>query len=405
MQSNCRSCGHILTKTFCDLGHSPPSNSYLKTKEDAEKTYPLKALVCDLCFLVQLEQFQTPDELFSQYAYFSSFSDSWVNHAKRYVDSITEKLHLSAQHLVIEIASNDGYLLQHVQKKGIKILGIEPAQNIGEIAIAKGIPTIKEFFDSKLAKKLSLDAKADLLIANNVLAHVPDLSDFVQGIHILLKEDGVATLEFPHLLQLIKQNQFDTIYHEHFSYFSLLSAKMIFEKHHLDLFAVEELPTHGGSLRVYLQQQGGKRLTEPSVDLLLSKEKRFGLHLLNTYSEFSKKTLLLKEKILHFFHHTQKTQKKIAGYGAPAKGNTLLNYCHLNETHLPFTVDLNPYKQNLFLPGSRIPIFPPSKIREYQPDYLLILPWNLKEEIKSQMAFIRDWGGKFVTAIPDIVVE
>lgn len=403
--SLCRSCNHILSHTFCDLGHSPPSNSYLQTKEALEKSYPLKALVCESCFLVQLEQFQTPDEIFSHYAYFSSFSDSWVRHAKSYVDQITKKLDLTPKHLVIELASNDGYLLQHFQKKGIKILGIEPAENIAEIAIAKGIPTLKEFFGASLAQKLSSEKKADLLVANNVLAHVPNLNDFVQGIQILLKEDGVATLEFPHLLQLIQQNQFDTIYHEHFSYFSIQSVQKIFERHALAIFAVEELRTHGGSLRIYLQHISGKRTIEPSVDLLLSKEKTFGLDKLKTYFTFAENTKLLREKIRHFFFQVKKEKKKIAGYGAPAKGNTLLNYCHLNETHLPFTVDLNPYKQNLFLPGSRIPIFSPSKIGEYKPDYLLILPWNLQEEIKEQMASIRSWGGKFVTCIPNVVIE
>ncbi len=373
-------------------------------KGDEERAYPLKALVCERCFLVQLEQFQSPDEIFGHYAYFSSFSDSWVEHARCYVEEVVERFGLNGRHLVVEIASNDGYLLQHFQKKGIPILGIEPAKNIAEIAIAKGIATLKEFFSAKLAGQL-VGSRADLLVANNVLAHVPSLNNFVQGISILLKEDGVATLEFPHLLQLIRQNQFDTIYHEHFSYFSLMSTEKIFEKNGLEIFDVEKVATHGGSLRVFLQHAGGKRRKELSVDLLLREEREFGLDRMETYFGFSEKIDKLRRRVCDFFWQVKRQKKKIAGYGAPAKGNTLLNYCQIDEELLPFTVDLNPYKQNLFLPGSKIPIFSPSKIEKYRPDYLFILPWNLQEEIKKQMASIRNFGAKFVVAIPDIAID
>ena len=399
--ADCRLCNEPLSESFCDLDQSPPSNAYLSSPDQKEAIFPLHAYVCSHCFLVQLGQFQLPEEIFGQYSYFSSYSKSWLEHAKIYTEQVIERFSLGKSSHVIEIASNDGYLLQNFLARGISHLGIEPARNVAEAARSKGVQTLSEFFGLKLAKTLK---PADLIIGNNVLAHVPDLNDFVAGMKALLAPNGVITLEFPHFLRLFAENQFDTIYHEHFSYFSLLSAEEVFSRHHLALFDVEQLSTHGGSLRVYLQHKGGLRKVEPSVAGLRNEETSFGLNRLETYRSFAKRTDVLKREILSFFELVKAEGKTIAGYGAPAKGNTLLNFCRITRDLLPFTVDLSPHKQGLFLPGSRIPILPPSAILEQKPDYLLILPWNLKEEIVSQMQSIRKWGGKFVFFIPNVAV-
>lgn len=404
MSEKCRFCNHPIHITFCDLGKTPPSNSYLKTLDQKEQLFPLHAFVCNHCFLVQLGQFQSPDEIFKDYAYFSSYSESWVEHARKYVEMMEKRFSLNTDSFVVEIASNDGYLLQHFKNKDIPVLGIEPARNIAEYALQKGIPTLVQFFGRQTAKELS-HKKADLILGNNVLAHVPDLNDFVSGLKELLAPSGVITLEFPHLLQLIIQNQFDTIYHEHFSYFSLYCLEKVFQQHDLSIFDVEEIPTHGGSLRLYIQHQGFTRKEEPRVELLRGKERDFGLDKIDTYSEYSQKVIELKNELNQFFERVKKEGKKIAGYGAPAKGNTLLNYCGITKELLPFTVDLSPHKQGLYLPGTKIPIFSPEKIAIEKPDYVLILPWNIKEEIKKQIAYVKEWGAQFVIPIPDVMIE
>ncbi len=405
MVEKCRFCSSELTLTFCDLGKTPPANAYPKTRGQKEAYFPLHAFVCKSCLLVQLGEFQTPDEIFSHYFYFSSYSDSWVEHAKKYAEQSMRRFSLNPSHKVIEIASNDGYLLQHFRNAGIPILGIEPARNIAEFAQVKGIPTLVRFFGLKVAEELTaLNQKADLLIANNVLAHVPQLNDFVAGLKCLLAPRGVLTLEFPHLLQLIQQNQFDTIYHEHFSYFSLLAAEAIFSRHELELFDVEELSTHGGSLRVYLQHVGGPHPSESRVAALREKESREGMKTLEAYGSFSTRVEAVKKKLLGFLEEAKRQGKIVAGYGAPAKGNTLLNYCRVTPDLLPFTVDRSPHKQGSYLPGTQIPIYAPTKVDEVKPDYLLILPWNLHKEITGQMAHIRNWGAKFVVPIPDLEI-
>lgn len=399
---SCRFCKASLQYTFCDLGKTPLSNSYLKKADQDETYFPLHAYVCHHCFLVQLEQVETPAAIFTDYAYFSSFSSTWVEHARKYTEEVVARFSLTSKEHVVEIASNDGYLLQHFKEKKIPVLGIEPAKNVAKVAIAKGIPTLSKFFGSQTAREL---AKADLVIANNVLAHVPDLRDFISGLKILLKPNGIITLEFPHLLRLIQQNQFDTIYHEHFSYFSLLSVQKIFQSQGLELFDVEQLPTHGGSLRIFLQHVGGKQRIDEKVWALCLEEKTFGLDQVKTYLSFSQKAASLKRELIAFLTKAKQEGKKVAGYGAPAKGNTLLNYCNITTDLLPFTVDLSPHKQGHFLPGSRIPIYAPEKIEEFKPDYLLILPWNLKSEIQKQMSTIRNWGGKFIVPIPQVTIE
>ena len=399
---NCRFCSTPLELTFCDLGQTPPSNSYLKTLSQKEPYFPLHAFVCSNCYLVQLGQFQTPAEIFSDYAYFSSYSDSWLEHAKQYVNKVTQRFHLNSESFVVEIASNDGYLLQYFKEKNIPILGVEPAINVAATAQAKGIPTLTKFFGLKTAEEIV--PKASLIIGNNVLAHVPDINDFVSGISKLLASNGIVTIEFPHLLQLIKQNQFDTIYHEHFSYLSLISSEKIFNRWGLELFDVEELSTHGGSLRVYLQHQGDKHAVTSNIQKVKNDEIEFGLTSLPTYLTYSAKVQEYKKNLRSFFQQIKAEKKLVAGYGAPAKGNTLLNYCQLTPEELPFTVDRSPHKQGHFLPGSHIPIYDPSMIEERKPDYLFILPWNLKEEIIQQMAYIKKWGGKFVIPIPEVIV-
>lgn len=404
----CRFCGNELKETFVDLGMSPLSNSYLKfsTLQNKENFYPLHAYVCPKCYLVQLEEFESSEEIFSDYAYFSSFSKSWLKHAENYANMIVERFKFNSSSKVIEIASNDGYLLQYFIKKNIPVIGIEPAKNVADEAIKKGIPTKSEFFGADLAKKLiNENMYADLLIGNNVLAHVPDLNDFVSGMKKLLADNGVITMEFPHLLKLIEKNQFDTIYHEHFSYLSLITVKRVFQKHDLDIFDVEELSTHGGSLRIYAKHiEDNTKDISINVDKIISKEIEMGLNKIETYKNFSEKVKKTKRDILNFLIHIKSEGKQICGYGAPAKGNTLLNYCGIGTDFLDYTVDISPHKQGLFLPGTHIPIFSPDKIRETKPDYVIILPWNIKEEIIEQMSFIKEWGGKFVTLIPNIEV-
>lgn len=405
MKEQCRFCQNPLSNTFCDLGKTPPSNSYLKSPTDKEHFFPLHAYVCEKCFLVQLGQFQTPDEIFSDYAYFSSYSESWIEHGKKYTEKVAGLFGLNQNSYVVEIASNDGYLLQHFKAKNIPILGIEPAKNVAKVAIEKGIPTLTKFFGKNTALELSQKKKADLIIGNNVLAHVPDLNDFVSGLKILLNPKGLITLEFPHVLQLIQQNQFDTIYHEHFSYFSLICLENVFQKWDLEIFDVEELATHGGSLRLYVQHAQGPHTQNICVQNLKTTELGFGLGKLETYLKYAQNVRAFKESVDAFFKKIRQDKKTIVGYGAPAKGNTLLNYCSLTTSHLPFTVDKSPHKQNLYLPGTHIPIYAPEKIAEIKPDYLFILPWNLKEEIKKQMAFVRDWGCSFVIPVPELKIE
>lgn len=406
--ANCRFCKTELTQNFVDLGISPLSNSYLNSKQINEKEpiFPLHVFLCNNCLLVQLEEFESPQKIFSDYAYFSSYSKTWLEHAQEYVNMMISRFDFDEKSQIIELASNDGYLLQYFKERKIPILGIEPAVNVGTVAEKKGIPTIFKFFGTELAKELvSSDKKADLLLGNNVLAHVPDLNDFVKGLKILLKPDGVITMEFPHLLRLIQQNQFDTIYHEHFSYFSFLVVQNIFSSHELTIFDVNEIPTHGGSLRIYAKHKENQKFkVNENILKLNKKESEFGINKINTYSNFQKTIELLKQQICEFFIDIQKENKTIVGYGAPAKGNTLLNYCKINNGMINYTVDKNIHKQGLFLPGTHIPIKDPEKIRMTKPDYVLILPWNLKDEIIEQMSFIRDWGGKFVVFIPEVEI-
>jgi 2-polyprenyl-3-methyl-5-hydroxy-6-metoxy-1,4-benzoquinol methylase len=407
-KARCRFSGQPLHHTFVDLGMSPLANSYLRAEQlnQAEKFYPLHTYIAEDTLLVQLEEFETPDSIFSDYAYFSSYSESWLKHAAAYTDRMVERFGFNPSHQVIEIASNDGYLLQYFVQKGIPVLGIEPAANIAEVAKAKGIPSITKFFGVQTAKELVVQGvQADLLLGNNVLAHVPDLNDFIAGMKIVLKPSGIITMEFPHILKLIQGNQFDTIYHEHFSYFSFLTVEKIFATHGLTLFDVEELPTHGGSLRIYAKHtSAASPEVSERVALLKDKEVFFGLDKLETYIQFGEQVKNTKRKLLSFMLNAKAEGKSIVGYGAPAKGNTLLNYCGISRDFIDYTVDLNPYKQDMSLPGTHIPIHAPEKIRETQPDYLLILPWNLKEEIMEQMAFIGDWGGQFVVPIPEVQV-
>ncbi|URZ00951.1 class I SAM-dependent methyltransferase [Clostridium felsineum] len=406
--SKCRFCGTELTYTFANLGMSPLSNSYLKKDQlnVKEEFYPLHAYACEKCFLVQLEEFESPQNIFSDYAYFSSYSESWLMHAKEYTEMMIEKFNIDTSKYIVEIASNDGYLLKNFKEKHYNnVLGIEPAQNIAEIANEKGIKTISEFFGTKLASILKNKHKADVLIGNNVLAHVPDINDFVEGMKIILNNKGIITMEFPHLLRLINENQFDTIYHEHFSYLSLISVKKIFESHGLEIFDVEELKTHGGSLRIYAKHKENINLkVSENVQKILNEELKSGLNKMESYREFSEKIKKTKRNILRFFIDVKNNGKSIVGYGAPAKGNTLLNYCGIANDFLDYTVDISPHKQGLYLPGSHIPIYSPDRIRETKPDYVIILPWNLKNEIVKQMEFIRDWNGKFVTLIPSVEV-
>jgi 2-polyprenyl-3-methyl-5-hydroxy-6-metoxy-1,4-benzoquinol methylase len=401
----CRFCGTALQHSFCDLGMSPFSNSYIRP-ENARKMeafYPLHAYVCGSCFLVQLEAHQSRECIFSDYAYFSSYSESWLSHAKAYVAKMIERFGYHAQSQVIEIASNDGYLLQYFKERDIPVLGIEPAENVAQAAQERGIPTLVKFFGVKTALELaSRELRADLLLGNNVLAHVPDIDDFVGGMRISLKPRGVITMEFPHLLNLIRGNQFDTIYHEHFSYLSLLTTERIFAKHGLTVFDVDEIPTHGGSLRIYARHaEDESKPVGSTVHALRKREMEFGLDRLATYAAFSESVRETKRKLLDFLIAAKRDGKQIVGYGAPAKGNTLLNYCGVRTDFLDYTVDRSPHKQGCLLPGTRIPIYEPARVRETKPDFVLILPWNLRDEIMEQMGYIRDWGGRFVVPIPE----
>jgi len=393
---------------FVNLGLTPLSNSFLKKQdlENQEKLYPLHAYICEKCLLVQLEEFEKPENIFSEYAYFSSYSKTWLEHARKYSELMITKLKLNESNQVIEIASNDGYLLQFFKNQNIPVLGIEPALNVAKVAQKKNIPTISKFFGVKTARELKDEGvSADLLLGNNVLAHVPNLNDFVEGMKIILKKDGVITMEFPHILRLMKNNQFDTIYHEHFSYFSFYTVQKIFLHHKLRIFDVEELSTHGGSLRIYVKhvEDETKDITN-RVNIVNQKEIEFGCNNIENYKKFQEVVDKNREEIKNFFVQVKSKKKKIVGYGAPAKGNTLLNYCKINNSLMEFTVDLSEHKQGMFLPGTHIPIYNPDKIKDVKPDYVLILPWNLKDEIMTQLQYIREWGGKFVIPIPEVKI-
>jgi 2-polyprenyl-3-methyl-5-hydroxy-6-metoxy-1,4-benzoquinol methylase len=407
---NCRFCQHPLQHTFVNLGGSPISNDFLNVEQldKSEKFYPLHTYVCDRCFLVQLPEVESREHIFGDgdYAYFSSYSESWLKHCQQYTDLMIERFGFDQSSQIIEIASNDGYLLQYFQQRNISVLGIEPASNVAAVAEAKGIPTLTKFFGVQTATELvNLDKQADLLLGNNVLAHVPDLNDFVAGMKLLLKPEGIITIEFPHLLQLITQSQFDTIYHEHFSYFSFLTVEQVFATHGLTLFDVEELPTHGGSLRIYgRHSENTKLVVTDRVANLKSKEVDAKLDRIDTYLDFTKQVESIKRQLLTFLIRARNEGESVVGYGAPAKGNTLLNYCGVRTDFIDYTVDLSPHKQGLFLPGTHIPIHSPDRINETKPDYLLILPWNLRSEIVEQMVHIREWGGKFVVPIPRLEI-
>ena len=406
--AGCLFCSAPLRQTFVDLGMSPLCESYLPAEalNQVEPFYPLHAYVCERCFLVQVEQYVSPEAIFTEYAYFSSFSDSWLAHAKAYVDMIASRLGLSGTSRVIELGSNDGYLLQYFVAKGMPVLGVEPARNVAEAAVARGVPTHVAMFGRQTARELQAQGlQADLLIGNNVLAQVPDVNDFVAGMKLLLKPGGVLTMEFPHLMRLMQENQFDTIYHEHFSYFSFLTAERIFAAHGLRLFDVQELRTHGGSLRIYAghAEESGTPESE-DVTRLRAREASAGLNRLETYAAFTEQVHETKRRLLEFLINVKRAGKHIAGYGAPGKGNTLLNYCGIRTDFLDYTVDRNPYKHGRFLPGTHIPIHAPEKIRQTRPDYVLILPWNLKDEIMEQVSYIREWAGQFVVPIPDVKV-
>ena len=387
---------------------SPLANSYLMSDEAnrSEQFFPLHAYVSSDNFLVQLEQFETPENIFGDYAYFSSFSESWLLHAKTYTEHMIARFGFNADSHVVEIASNDGYLLQYFQERGIPVLGVEPAANVAEHAVAKGIPSEVVFFGTDSARILTKQhGKADLLLGNNVLAHVPDLNDFIGGIKVMLADDGVLTMEFPHLLKLMDHNQFDTIYHEHFSYFSFSTVERIFAAHGITLFDVEELATHGGSLRIYGKHAGDEtHAISPRTEALKNKEMSAGLLKMDTYLAFGERVKATKRELLRFIIDAKDEGKSIVGYGAPAKGNTLLNYCGIRTDMLDYTVDLSPHKQGRLLPGVHIPIHAPEMIRDTKPDYVLILPWNLKDEISNQMSYIREWGGQFVVPIPGVSV-
>ncbi|HEY6863574.1 MAG TPA: class I SAM-dependent methyltransferase [Burkholderiales bacterium] len=405
----CRFCAAPLELSFADLGMSPLSNANLRAAQlnAMEPFYPLHAWACTSCFLVQLEQFESRERIFSDdYAYFSSYSDSWLAHCRAYTEAMIARFGYGAKSLVVEIASNDGYLLQYFAQRGVPVLGIEPAANVARAAEAKGIPTRVEFFGTETAKRLAAEGRrADLLLGNNVLAHVPDLNDFVRGMKELLAPGGVITMEFPHLLRLMAESQFDTIYHEHFSYFSFATAEKVFAAHGITLFDVERIPTHGGSLRIYGRHadDAAKPVSQRVKDLLRD-EHDAGLARPGTYAAFAEQVKATKRALLRFLIDAKESGKRVAGYGAPAKGNTLLNYCGVRSDLLEYTVDRSPHKQGLFLPGTHIPIHAPERIAETRPDYVLILPWNLKDEITAQMAHVRSWGGRFVVPIPRATV-
>ena len=404
----CRFCGEGLEHTLVDLGMSPLCESYVKQEQlnQMEPFYPLHVHVCKNCFLVQLEEYVRPEEIFTEYAYFSSYSDSWLEHARTYTEKMIERFKLGGASHVVEVASNDGYLLQYFVKKNIPVLGVEPAKNVADAAIGIGVPTLVEFFGEECATRLRSEGKgADLLLGNNVLAQVPDVNDFVKGMKILLNPRGVITMEFPHLLRLMEENQFDTIYHEHFSYFSFTTAERIFAAHGITLFDVEELSTHGGSLRIYGRHaEDTAKAVSRGVQEMKRREEEYGFHRMSRYADFGDQVKETKRKILEFLISARRRGKVVVGYGAPGKGNTLLNYCGIRTDFLDFTVDRNPYKQGKYLPGTHIPIYHPDRIRETRPDHVFILPWNFKDEIMGQLAYIREWGGNFVVPIPEVKV-
>ena len=405
----CRFCNNELRNEFLDLANTPASNSYL-TKEQLNKPeiyFPLKVFVCEKCWLVQVDEYKKSTEIFdNNYAYFSSYSSSWLKHSENYVDMISDRLNLNKNSLVIEIASNDGYLLQYFLPKQIPCIGIEPTTNTAEVAEKKGIRTIKDFFSTQLAKRLVDEWEAaDLILGNNVLAHTPDINNFVEGLRIALKSQGTITMEFPHLLNLIKFNQFDTIYHEHFSYLSLLALTKIFKAHLLTIYDVEQLPTHGGSLRIYAKHEDNAKIKISSnVSSILKEECDFGLDKLNIYKCFQKKVDDIKYSFLEFLIQQKKHGKKIAAYGAAAKGNTLLNYCGIKNDFIEFVVDTSPHKQNKYLPGSHIPIVSEDMLGEQHPDYIIIFPWNIKDEIIEQLSYVSSWSCKFVVLIPELEI-
>ncbi len=405
----CRFCKTPLEHIFIDLVNSPPSNSFLEAQQlnDPETFYPLKVFICHNCFLVQLDEYKKSGDIFdSNYVYFSSFSTSWLEHAKEYTEMTTERFGLNEKSQVIEIASNDGYLLQYFVKKKIPVLGIEPALNTAEAARQKGVNTRVDFFGVDLAERLVREGtSADLLLGNNVLAHVPDILDFVKGMKIILNPAGVITMEFPHLLQLVNNNQFDTIYHEHFSYLSFYTIQHIFSSQGLELFDVEELPTHGGSLRVYAKhKEDTSKDISPNVKIILQKEIKAGINKMDFYTNFTLQAAKIKIEFLSFLIEQKKNGKKVAGYGAAAKGNTLLNFCGIKNDFIDFVVDANPAKQHKFLPGSHIPVVNEDHLKKHKPDYVIIFPWNLKEEIATQLSYIKEWGGQFLIPIPKLHV-
>ena len=402
--SRCRFCADALEHVFADLGMSPLANSFLPPDRvnAMEPFYPLRALVCSRCFLVQLEEYETPEHIFGEYAYFSSYSSSWLEHSRRYVEAIVNRFRLDERSHVGELASNDGYLLQFFVERHVPVLGIEPAANVAKVALQRGIPTLVEFFGVQTAGTLVADSRADLLVGNNVLPHVPDLNDFVGGMKVLLADEGLITMEFPHLLRLIELNQWDTIYHEHFSYVSFSTVRRVFAAHGLRLFDVEELSTHGGSLRIYgCHDTAGHEETERAGELV-TREQAAGLDDLPTYLTYGERVAQDKRRIVHFLADLKDAGLALAGYGAPAKGNTLLNFCGIGTDFLDYTVDLNPHKQGHVLPGTHIPIRPVEALQETRPDVVLILPWNLREEIVGQHGYVRDWGGRFAARAPEL---
>jgi SAM-dependent methyltransferase len=406
--ANCRFCQTALRRTFVDLGMSPLCESFLTREQlnQMEPFFPLHAYVCEGCFLVQVEEYVGPERIFNEYAYFSSYSRAWLAHAQSYTDMIVSRLGLDHTSQVIELGSNDGYLLQYFMARGIPVLGVEPAANVAAAAVAKGVPSTVRLFGLETAHELLAEGHhPELIVGNNVLAQVADINGFVAGMKTLLKPGGVITMEFPHLLRLMDENQFDTIYHEHFSYFSLMSTERIFAAHGLTLFDVEELWTHGGSLRIYARHQEDEaRPVGPRVGALLAREKAVGLDRPDRYTAFAEQVRETKRRLLEFLIGAKRQGRSIVGYGAPGKGNTLLNYCGIRTDFLDYTVDRNPYKHGRFTPGTHIPIHPPEKILETRPDYVLILPWNLKDEIMEQMGAVQTWGGQFVVPIPDVKV-
>ena len=406
----CRHCGNKLTKIFADLGKPPLSNSYLTSTDfkEVEKCYPLRVMVCEECWLVQTEYFVEVDQIFTEdYAYFSSVSTSWLDHTRRYVDQITIMLALGKGSMVVEIGANDGYLLQYLRKKGIPCYGVEPTHSTAEVARKKNLDIIEDFFDTAKAKELADQKRqADLIIANNVLAHVPDINNFVKGFSVLLNPNGVATFEFPHLLNLVKFNQFDTIYHEHYSYLSFTAALNIFTSNDLAVFKVEELSTHGGSLRLYAQRaDSGKRAQENSVERLVEKEADAGMTTAAFYSGFQNRANAIKEDFNSFLQNAKKEGEKVVGYGAAAKGNTLMNFAGVDSDLISYVIDRNPAKRNKFLPGSKIPVVSEDRLKSDRPKYVVIFPWNLKEEIVEQLSYIREWNGKFLISVPRLKVE